>query len=432
MRYWNGDRRRHILVVMGRRATAGLIDSFHTSAVAGLVGLLGGGCSIFGGQTGEGSFTAGCVDAAPEQVPLADTTDLGFAPDAALALVNVPRSAAASWRLSDGTAVAAQVELAVRSASTTARLVRSIALVDPSTPEDVQCAGRIEVDVEADLALERAGQSVRASCPAVVRASSKYVAQLTAELATSGLSGDPQISVPEGNALAGFAIQAALSAASVSGAFQAVIAGPPLGEQRDNVAVWPADSPCQADELASPVDESLFEFSPRVAVGLMDAQLPLVWNDGSSTTVTLRAAPSSSFACVSYGAPTANTRIFRDSSVRSTNQPLMRVPITLSVETEDGRWVKDFGTSLHVEPLIDGGMDRIWVQHVASYASTEALSADSGLRLGDAVLGQGESAATLYIGIMADAKDGRAAPHGIMTVSAPRLLERAVLGSGED
>jgi hypothetical protein len=55
--------------------------------------------------------------------------------------------------------------------------------------------------------------------------------------------GSPQVSVPEGDALAGFAIQAALSAASVSGALQAVIAGPPLGEQRDNVAVWPADSP---------------------------------------------------------------------------------------------------------------------------------------------------------------------------------------------
>jgi hypothetical protein len=423
---------------MGRRAALALAYSFHTVVVPGLVGVLGGACSIFGCQTGEGLFMAACVDAPPEQVPLATATDLGFAPDAALALVAVERSSAASWRLSDGTAIASEAKLAVRSTSTTARLVRSTPLVDREAPEDVQCVGRIEVDVAADLTLEREGQSVRASFPAVVRASSKYVAQLKAELPPSGLSGDPQLRLAEADALAGFEIQAAFSAASASGALQAVIAGPPLGERRDDVAVWPTDSPCQADELALPVDEPLFEFVPRVAGGLLDAQLPLVWNDGSSTNVTLSAAPSSSFACVSHGEPTGDARLAGDRSIRSANQPLMRVPIMLSVETEDGRWVKDIETSFYVEPAIAGGMVRIWVQHIASYASMETLSSDSGLRLGDAVLGEGESAATLWIGITAAVRDGRAALRGTMTVSAsrvppqmPRLIERAVLGSSD-
>ena len=400
-----------------------------------------GACS-HGGQTGEGdSAGPACADLPPVNVPMTETTPLGFSAEDVLGYAEQPQSLMVSWSAGGTAEMPAMATLSLNRRGSSARFIDSE--IDPPEARLANnCTGRLEVDVALELQVSDATGTMQASSDTVLIADSSELAHLWAEIEPSQVSGDSRVQLSSGESLASFRLSVALSPLRSAGIFQAVTgqvmyppdygaepsgdapkAGPYTVEREQTLMTWPANSACGSREIPVALDESLFQMTPRSALDLFTFEAPLVWWDGGATTVRFSAAPRSESACLARGCPEW-CQIVDYSFVSSSEQPLLGLASSVSVTTDDGRWGGQFDAILQIEPLQQGGLRRLWIAHDAAYPSAEEFTASTGLSV---PLAAGQEA-HLTVVLLLDVNNGQVIPTG--TVSGGNLV-REPCGSGE-
>jgi hypothetical protein len=370
------------------------------------------GCNLQGGQTGteatprdhtsppvehnsdagstaaEGSGDLGLqCDSKASVVALGNAKALGFSAEDVLAIAEGAHEASLAWR-APSTFEAFGATGTFESGTEDDRITLTVTHTDgevrlveftPKQPSDAGANGtediaidascppaRLEIDVR--VRLETRDGAFDESFKAVLVASDPLVATLSHPLAREDVDGSFEVElsdVPSGETITvgPVDVQASLYSGGMAGTLSSFI------EQRSGevatagtvqYARWPADDPCAQSSL-TPTGVGGVPLALGAAFGDTTAaeilteleavsDVPVTWADESRTRASLGVSARGSSACLLTG----------DASPAPDGAALLRIPVDITLETEDGR----------VDAALAGTLD------VASAAESEPVTLD--------------------------------------------------------
>jgi hypothetical protein len=371
-----------------------------------------------GGQTGGSSVPPQCELEPAREVALSDAP-AGFSMQEVLAFAAGEHAFEAAWPSASSTPAQGILEITAQGDRARFSDVRFRPPVGGET-----CLPELEIDVRVELTLNNADGSTRAAFGSVLTAHSRSLARLFDLILEPELfEGDVQFPLAPGERLASLQLEVNVSAVAIAGTLWAN--APHLEqtasdehayevERLEPVAAWPAGDACGPGNHPVGLHDSLFDVQPgQVAAGLPQA-FDLMWQDGATTSATLLPTPAGEGACLTEGCERWCPALAGLASADPAGSALLFLPVTLEVDTGDGRWGGRLDAELWIEVRQSGGLSRAFLRAQSEHASSAALASAIGLA---GVSAEGTTTFALLVTYTPEG-DGWAA-HGGMTILGP-------------
>lgn len=338
-----------------------------------------------------------CVDAPPEALPFGTPSALGVSAERVLEFSEGEHAIAVAWSV-DGSSDELAGTLTLSRTGDEARFVdRQVDFVEDLG--DV-CRGRIEVDVDVDLALEGAAASFAPGFAAVLVADSAQAAWVTATLNPDLLRGDARVEAERHGSIESLEFWAAISPQGSSGAIGGTalraLNPPPPPPAEDGappqiqmthapeeftVAAWPNGGDCEDRELGLERDAKVFDVAATEVLDALPRQAQLTWLDGEETIAHFDAVMPAGGACLRAGCLLGGYACLDIASIEdSEHLATLGIPVAVSIATDDGRWNGTFDANLEYRARKDGGLAQVRLTHAKDFSTPAELAAHLGLR----------------------------------------------------
>jgi hypothetical protein len=349
-----------------------------------------------GGQTGEGSSApAACQDAETKRVAVGAKTSLGFSAEELLQRLqdaeapvtgrfsqqeddDAPDSGAGS---SDGSEVSVSVHFEARGKAEV--VTRTMNYGKP-----VDCAPRLDVPVTVQLTALGARGEFHAEFPSVLEAYSTELATLWREIPRDTVEDTLLPALDSNEQVESYWLGGRFSPHAQSAELQ-VRVGPKKrpqsdeptkgGQWPDRFITWSQFGQCAEFGLQVPGDAEVLGFKAGTAHQLLPTELPLTWQDGSTTTLHLQATAVEGAACLEdpcYGSCPSG------SDLEEVNDRAgLLVPIEVKLFTDDGRWDTTLRNELSLDLLHSGAPGAVAFGLMDDYATADEVKQQLGIEL---------------------------------------------------
>jgi hypothetical protein len=337
-----------------------------------------------GGQTGGSSVPPQCELEPPREVALSDAP-AGFSMQEVLVFAAGEHAFEAAWP--SASATPAQGALAITVQGDRARF-SDVRFRPPVGGES--CLPQLETDVRVELTLNNEHGTTRAVFDSVLTARSRSIARVFNPILEPKLfEGDVQFPLASGEQLASLQLEVNVSAVAIAGTLWANALHSQQTEVDEHAydverfeaaAVWPAAEACGPGNHPVGLHDTLFDVQPGEVALELPQTLELTWQDGATTSATFMLAPAAETACFTEGCEQwCPAQMANLSSSDPAGRALLRLPVTLEVDTRDGRWSGRLDAELWIEVRQSGGLSRVFVRAESEHASAAALATATGL-----------------------------------------------------
>ena len=283
-----------------------------------------------------------CTERVTVLASIDEVSPLGFSAADMLALAVGQHASGARWGHDEASSASVEFTPAAGDTAVTVDLrysggeVRFIE-ADELLLYDFACNDRLEVDIELDLATADGALAERIVAPQQAR--NPEVVTLSQRIAGGELAGTLDFTVTHPpDAATELAVRLGISPGNLSGGV-AVAFGEGVGSWLYDLAAWPALAPCSPNLAAVPLDLALADFTALDVLAHVESfgPVPLTWDDGTTTELTLEFATRGT-AC---GLHTSQFDAYLGGII---------LPVDLAVSSADGRWQAVLPAHLNAYP----------------------------------------------------------------------------------
>lgn len=260
-----------------------------------------------------------------------------------------------------------------------------------ATDDDgVECGDRLEIPVTVDVKIEGQEQALNTTFSATLEAYSELMGSLYEDLSPDAVKGNLVPPLDADERVDGYRFSGTWSPYGLSASLDFWVGPtkpiesdmPTQSTSIDWIATWSTRGDCGQSGVYIPDDAEPLGLSRRSILALLPAELPLEWQDRTTTTLHLEATALDGETCLEdpcYYHCTSGIGGLEDTYDRAG----LTFPIELHLFTDDERWQATFHTDINVELLHSGGLGGLSIDIYEDYPDIDAARQSTGFELDD-------------------------------------------------